>query len=83
MEFRDVVRSRRMVRSYDPARPVPTDTLTRLLDLAVRAPSAGFSQGWDFLVLRTATDVGRFWQASKEGDEEPDRWLAGMQTAPT
>jgi nitroreductase len=82
MEFGDVVRARRMVRAYDPARPVPTATLTGLLDLAIRAPSAGFSQGWDFVVLRTPTDVTRFWNATREIDAEPDRWLLGMQTAP-
>jgi nitroreductase len=81
MEFRDVVRARRMVRAYDPERPVARETLTGLLELAIRAPSAGFSQGWDFVVLRTPTDTGRFWAATKE-DGEPDRWLAGMQTAP-
>jgi nitroreductase len=82
MEFGDVVRVRRMVRAYDPARPVPPATLTGLLDLAIRAPSAGFSQGWDFVVLRTPTDVTRFWDATRETGKEPDRWLLGMQTAP-
>jgi len=86
MEFRDVVRGRRMVRAYDRDRAVPAQTLTELLDLAVRAPSAGFSQGWEFVVLRTPADLGRFWAASAEPDpgpdQEPDRWLRGMQTAP-
>jgi nitroreductase len=82
MEFRDVVRARRMVRTYDPARPVPAATLTTLLDLAIRAPSAGFSQGWDFVVLRTAADTGRFWAAADDVGGVPDRWLSGMQTAP-
>lgn len=82
MEFHDVVRARRMVRAYDPERPVPAATLTGLLELAIRAPSAGFSQGWDFVVLRTRPDIDRFWDASRDGDGEPDRWLAGMQTAP-
>jgi nitroreductase len=83
MQFRDVVRGRRMVRSYDPDRTVPTEILTGLLDLAIRAPSAGFSQGWDFVVLRTAADRARFWDATAEArDGGPDRWLRGMQTAP-
>ena len=51
MEFRDVVRRRRMVRNYDPDRPVPTEVRDRILEHAIRAPSAGFSQGWSFLVL--------------------------------
>ena len=79
MEFRDVVRGRRMVRSYRPDRPVPDATLTGLLELAIRAPSAGFSQGWDFVVLRTPADRDRFWDAARDRDGEPDRWLAGMR----
>ena len=53
MEFAEVVRRRRMVRNYDPDRPVPPDVVDRLLDHAVRAPSAGFAQGWGFLVLES------------------------------
>jgi len=48
VELGEVVRRRRMVRAYDPDRPVDRATVTRLLDAAIRAPSAGFSQGWDF-----------------------------------
>lgn len=61
MEFSAVVRRRRMVRNYDPDRPVPPEVLDRLLDHAVRAPSAGFSQGWSFLVLTEPADRDRFW----------------------
>ncbi|MCW2535565.1 MAG: Nitroreductase, partial [Modestobacter sp.] len=56
MEFRDVVRARRMVRDYDPDRPVPAEVRDRLLEHAIRAPSAGFSQGWAVLVLETAEE---------------------------
>src|SRR4051812_46906419 len=87
MELRDAVRARRMVRSYDPGRPVPGPLLTDLLDLAIRAPSAGFSQGWDFIVLRSPDDIARFWAATSEPAptgpaREPDRWLLGMRSAP-
>lgn len=82
MEFSDVVRRRRMVRAYDPDRPVPRDALLRMLDLAVRAPSAGFSQGWDFLVLTAAADRDLFWQVTSDPDGEPDAWLTGMRSAP-
>ena len=47
-----------MVRAYDPDRPVPTEVVDRLLEHAVRSPSAGFSQGWDFLVLETRRGAG-------------------------
>ncbi|MEO9151282.1 MAG: nitroreductase family protein [Lapillicoccus sp.] len=69
MEFSDVVRRRRMVRRYDPDRPVPDDVLTACLDNAVRAPSAGFSQGWDFVVLRSDEERAAFWAATAEDDD--------------
>jgi nitroreductase len=46
VEFQDVIRKRRMIRTYDLSRPVPRAAIERLVDNAVRAPSAGFSQGW-------------------------------------
>jgi nitroreductase len=82
MQLREVIRRRRMVRSYQADRPVPDDVVTRLLEHAVRAPSAGFSQGWDFVVLRAAADRDLFWAATREDDTEPDAWLRGLQTAP-
>jgi nitroreductase len=83
MEFPDVVRRRRMVRNYDPSRPVPIEVVDRLLDLAIRAPSAGFSQGWGFLVLTEPADRALFWDVTTPpdaGGESP--WLAGMMRAP-
>lgn len=63
MEFQEVVRRRRMVRSYDPDRPVDPIVVERMLDNAVRAPSAGFSQGWAFLVLEGPEQTARYWDA--------------------
>lgn len=89
MELTDAIRRRRMVRAYDPDRPVPDEVVTRLLDHATRAPSAGFSQGWDFLVLRTGEDRSRFWAATSgpgepaaQPDAQPDPWLRGLMSAP-
>lgn len=81
MEFQDVVRRRRMVRDYAD-RPVAREQVDRMLDNATRAPSAGFSQGWSFLVLDTPDDVRRFWRATSDDVDDPDRWLAGMMRAP-
>jgi nitroreductase len=82
MEFQDVVRRRRMVRSYAD-RPVDPDVVSRMLANAVRAPSAGFSQGWAFLVLDRPPDVERFWASSSPpGLKGGGRWLEGMRTAP-
>jgi nitroreductase len=82
MDFAAVVRSRRMVRAYQPGRAVSDAVLDRLLQNALHAPSAGFSQGWDFVVLRRAEDMERFWAASTDPHEEPDPWLQGMRSAP-
>ncbi len=76
-----MVHRRRMVRSYDPERDVSRETIDWLLRLAIRAPSAGFSQGWHFLVLDTPPGRDRFWELSS-GAGAPDSWLRGMRTAP-
>ena len=81
MEFREVVRRRRMVRDYDPDRPVPAEVRERLLAHAIRAPSAGFSQGWAFLVLESPDERDRFWTATT-GAGAPDGWLTRMRRAP-
>ncbi len=80
MEFQDVVRKRRMVRRYAD-RPVDPAVVDRLLRNAVRAPSAGFSQGWAFLVLDDPADVARFWASTSDADASSG-WLDGMRTAP-
>ncbi|MEY9856730.1 nicotinate-nucleotide--dimethylbenzimidazole phosphoribosyltransferase [Catenulispora sp. GAS73] len=48
-----VIRERRDVRSTFLADPIPDEVLTRVLEAAHTAPSVGFSQPWDFLVLRS------------------------------
>jgi nitroreductase len=81
MEFQDVVRRRKMVRTYstDPVDPAVIDLA---LHNATRAPNAGFSQGWAFLVLDTPDDVRRFWVATADDIDDPDEWLTGMMKAP-
>jgi nitroreductase len=63
MEFADVVRSRRMVRAFEP-RPVPADVLDRVLGLARRVPAAGNTQGLDLVVLEGPEQTARYWDAS-------------------
>jgi nitroreductase len=50
VEFRDIVGKRRMVRNYT-EQPVESDAIDRIIDAAIRAPSAGFSQGQRFVVV--------------------------------
>jgi nitroreductase len=82
MEFQQVVQRRRMVRSFTD-RSVPREVVERLVANAVRAPSAGFSQGWAFLVLETRPDVERFWGATFPSAEARNafRWQ-GLFRAP-
>jgi nitroreductase len=70
VDLEAVVRRRRMCRDFrdDPVDPALVD---QLLDLARRAPSAGHSQGWAFLVLDQREDVDAFWAH----DADP-AWLA-------
>jgi nitroreductase len=81
MELREAVRRRRMIRSYDPDRPVPRKMVETLLNLAIRAPSAGHTQGWRFLVLDDITSRERFWSVTSDGP--PDAWRTRMEQAPT
>lgn len=76
-----MVDRRRMVRNYS-EEPVDPDVVRRVLDNAVHAPSAGFSQGWAFLLLDTADDVRRFWDAATPAGQGDDAWSAGMRRAP-
>jgi nitroreductase len=80
MEFDEVVRRRRMVRNYDPDRPVPPEILDKIVRHGLRAPSAGFSQGWGFLVLTEPEDRDLYWSTTAEG--EWDDWLTRMRNAP-
>ncbi|WP_018353457.1 nitroreductase family protein [Longispora albida] len=60
MEYKEVIRRRRMVRRFAD-RPVDPQAAERILASALRAPSAGFAQGWAFLVLTEPADLERFW----------------------
>lgn len=51
-----------MVRAFQD-RPVDPEVVERILEHAQHAPSAGFTQGWAFLVLTEADDRARFWDA--------------------
>jgi nitroreductase len=84
MEFAEVLRQRRMVRHYLD-QPVDPEVVDRVLAAGLRAPSAGFSQGYALLVLESAEDRKRFWEVT---DTEPetaswsDETRAGVLRAP-
>lgn len=61
-EFADVVRRRRMTRSFSD-RPLPDGLLEEIVALANRAPSAGKSQGWHLVAL-SGPQTATFWDAT-------------------
>jgi nitroreductase len=81
MELDEVIRARRMVRRYTDE-PVDPAVVERALGRAVRAPSAGFTQGWAFLVLDRPADVVAFWTAATPPGRGTDAWSSGMRRAP-
>lgn len=66
MDFADVLAQRRMVRNYLPD-PIKPDMLRRVASAAMRAPSAGYSQG--FLVVVVTEDEKRRQIAELAGEE--------------
>lgn len=62
MEFNEVLRRRRMIRNLT-SEPIPTQSRGRILDALQRGPSAGFSQGFEFLVCEGET-AERFWRVA-------------------
>lgn len=60
--FEEVVRSRRMTRSFT-REPLPDGLLDELVDLASRAPSAGKTQGWHVIALE-GDETARFWDVT-------------------
>lgn len=82
MEFAEVLRRRRMIRHYTDE-PIPPDVVERIIASALRAPSAGFSQGWAFLVLTDPEDRARFWpHVPTRVEQTPTMQLAPLVIVP-
>jgi nitroreductase len=81
MDLDEAIRRRRMHRDFSPER-VPPEVVDRLLDRARRAPSAGHTQGWSFLVLDADEAVARFWSAAADASWLEAPTLPGLLKAP-
>jgi nitroreductase len=81
MELHDAIRRRRMVRSFED-RPVAPEVVDTVLAHAVRAPSAGFSQGWAFVVLEGPDQTEVFWRTTTTPDWRASTRRAGLMRAP-
>src|SRR4051812_42726010 len=81
MELRDVVRRRRMVRSFTDE-PVAPEVLDGVLDLARRAPAAGNADGRAYLVLE-GSGTARYWDVALPAGPARDRFgWPGLVAAP-
>jgi nitroreductase len=82
VEFTDAVRHRKMVRSFS-GRPLPRSVVDRLLEVALRGPSAGNTGGWDAVVLQGPSETAPFWDATTTADwrATSPRW-PGLERAP-
>jgi nitroreductase len=81
MEFNDVVRKRRMVRAFEPM-PLPREVVGRILENAQRGPSAGFTQGFEFLVFDGPEQTARFWDSQTARGHVPASRGAAVRAAP-
>jgi nitroreductase len=85
MEFQEVIHRRKMIRSFE-HRLVPRELIERILANGKKAPSAGYSQGYSFLVFDGSAEVKRFWDVAdpqrKGWKDWPDVWNAPLIIVP-
>jgi nitroreductase len=82
VELSEVITRRHMTRAFT-AQPLDDGVVDELLSLALRAPSAGNTQGREFVVLEGAAQTDRYWQATTdEAWRTGSRRYAGLSRAP-
>jgi nitroreductase len=81
MELTDVLRKRRMVRSFED-RAIPAEVVERDVSAGLRGPSAGFTQAVDLVVLSGREETATYWDAAlPAGDRVSFPW-PGLLRAP-
>jgi nitroreductase len=81
MEFREVVRKRRMVRHFT-SEPVPAEVVDRIIATAQHAPSAGFSQGIVFVAVTDEATRKRIGEIAGEEHYVKDGFHPFISQAP-
>lgn len=71
MEFNDVLRKRKMVRRYRPGR-LPDRIISKLIENASRAPSAGHTQVQEFVIVKDPETKKKLRQASVNQSQVED-----------
>ena len=64
------IHTRRDVRDQFLPKEVPQAVVQRLLEAAHHAPSVGFMQPWNFILIREAAQREQIWQAFKRANDE-------------
>lgn len=76
--------TRRDVRSHFNSKPIPDETLARILNAAHHAPSVGFSQPWNFVLIRNNTtkqkvkesfEAEKFRSSNDVNDQKKEKYL--------
>jgi nitroreductase len=83
MELHEAIRRRSMVRSFS-SEPVPEDVLGRIVQAALRSPTAGNTRGTAWLVLQGADQTATYFDATTDAQwraDHPD-WSDGLRRAP-
>lgn len=80
-EVTAAVGDRRMVRAFT-GDPVDPSVVDGLVDLARRAPSAGHSQGWAFVVLSGSEETARYWDITLPAERRAGFRWPGLVAAP-
>jgi nitroreductase len=78
MELRDILRRRRMVRSYRPE-AIPRETVERIVASVRRAPSAGYSQGIRLVVVtheETRREIAQIYGEEERVAAGHEPWLS-------
>jgi len=81
MELVEVVRKRRMVRSFSD-RPLATGDVDRILSAGLRGPSAGNTQAVDLVALDGPGQTARYWDAALPDARRPAFPWPGLLRAP-
>ena len=81
VELSELLRRRRMTRRFSPE-PLDPGLLERLVHLALSAPSAGFSQGVELLLLVSDEARARFWELASEPSWRSSKQAEGILAAP-
>jgi nitroreductase len=82
VQLHDAIRRRAMVRSFS-AEPVDPDLVDRLLDAALRSPTAGNTGGTAWVVLQGPAQTAVYWDAATDDAwrNAARRWV-GLRRAP-